>query len=399
MPIEIIGSLLTNRGSEIHPGGPLIDYPFLRRLVRASEQADFDRVLITQISAIPDPLPVTVYAAARTERLGFLVAHRPGFVQPTVTARQFATLDELTGGRVALHAITGGIEAEQRRDGDFLDKSSRYQRTGEYLQILRRAWTASAPFDHDGRFYRLRGAVPTRPRQQPRIPIFFAGSSPEAYQVGGAQADVHAFFGQPLDQIAEEIRQVGAAADAAGRAQAPRISVSFRVILGATEQLAWEHAAHILAVTRQRLADHGGLKVLDGQPKEPPAVGFQRQLRAAQRGERHGNALWTALATATGYGGNKIALVGTPDTVAAALAEYVDLGVSTVLLSGFDLDDDAVTFGRELIPLLRQEVAHRDRRRLAVGQPPVGSAPVGDAGWRTAAGGPDAPTGEPRPAR
>ncbi|CAO5179636.1 alkanesulfonate monooxygenase [Frankia sp. AiPs1] len=383
MPIEIIGSLLTNRGSEISPGGPLVDRPFLRRFAQASEAADFDRVLVTLTSVIPDPLPVTVYAAAHTERLGFLIAHRPGFVQPTVTARQFATLDELTGGRVALHAISGGIEAEQRRDGDYLDKSSRYQRTGEYLRILKRAWTATDPFDHDGRFYRIRAAAPTRPYQQPRIPIYFAGSSPQAYQVGGAEADVHAFFGQPLDQIAEEIRHVRAGAQAAGRVEGPRVSVSFRVILGATEEVAWERARQILAVTRQRLAQFGAPKELDGQPAEQPAVGFQRQLRAAERGEHHGRALWTALATATGYGGNKIALVGTPDTVAGELARYVDLGVSTVLLSGFELYDDTVTFGRELIPLLRQEVAHRDRRRLAGGHAPLGAATVGGAGWRS----------------
>ncbi len=384
MPIEIIGPLLTNQATEIHPGGPPIDRAFLRRLVRATEKADYDRVLVTLTSVIPDPLYVTTYAAAHTERLGFLIAHRPGFTQPTVTARQFATLDEITGGRIALHTISGGIEAEQRRDGDFLDKPSRYDRSGEYLRVLKQAWTAERPFDHEGRFYRIRGGEPAPTYQRPRIPIFFTGSSPDAYRVGGAETDVYAFFGQPLDQISEEIQNVRAAADAAGRSQSPRISVSFRVIIGATEKLAWEQAERILLTVRQRLARFGGPKELDGQPKEAPPASFQRQLEAARRGERHGKVLWTALAAVTGYGGNKITLVGTPDTIVEALLEYVDIGVSTLLLTGFDVYDDTVAIGRELIPLLRQEVARRDRQRIADGEPPLGAAPVGAAGWRAA---------------
>ncbi|MFX8039865.1 LLM class flavin-dependent oxidoreductase, partial [Acinetobacter baumannii] len=87
-------------------------------------------------------------------RLGLMIAHRPGFTAPTLAARQFATLDQLTGGRVAVHIITGGDDAEQRQDGDFLTKDERYARTDEYLGILRRIWTATEPFDHQGTYYR-----------------------------------------------------------------------------------------------------------------------------------------------------------------------------------------------------------------------------------------------------
>src|SRR6202034_3658456 len=118
---------------------------YVRRFARAHEDAGFDRVLIGYSSAQPDGTQVASYAAAHTERLSFLIAHRPGFMAPTLAARTFATLDQFTGGRIAVHIITGGSDTEQRRDGDYLAKDERYDRTDEYLDIVKQAWAAGAP--------------------------------------------------------------------------------------------------------------------------------------------------------------------------------------------------------------------------------------------------------------
>ena len=132
-----------------------------------------------------------------------LVAHRPGFVAPTLAARQFATLDQFSRGRVAMHTISGANDDEQQRDGDFLPKADRYRRTDEYLHILRRYWTAEEPFDFDGEFYRLRQAyTPVRCFQQPHVPVYFGGSSDEALQVSARHADVYAQWGEPLAETA-----------------------------------------------------------------------------------------------------------------------------------------------------------------------------------------------------
>jgi alkanesulfonate monooxygenase len=375
MPVELIGLISTNDQSETHQSdGPLIDRAYVRRFARAHEDADFDRVLIGYSSSSPDNQQVAAYAAANTERLGYLVAHRPGVVFPTVAARAFATLDQFSGGRIALHTITGGFDAEQRRDGDYLAKADRYARTREYLQILKRVWTEEEPFSFDGRFYTFEDhASHVRAAQEPRIPIYFGGSSPEAYEVGAAEADVYALFAQPLEQIAEEIERIRAASEAAGRSEPPRISVSFRPILGATDELAWERAQRILDTTKERVAAAVPLKGFRGfgDPSAPKTAGTQRQLDAAARGERHGKALWTSLAAATGALGNSTALVGSPETVAEALLEYVDLGVTTLLIRGYDPLDDAIDYGRELIPRVRAGVAERDRARSAAG---VGAA-------------------------
>lgn len=361
MPVEFIGLISTNYQSEIHAShGPLVDRDYVRRFAQAHEQSDFDRVLIGYSSASPDGPQVAAYAAAHTERLSFLVAHRPGFVFPTVAARVFATLDQFTEGRIALHTITGGSDSEQQRDGDYLGKEDRYRRTQEYLQILKRAWTSEEPFSFAGEHYRFEDFVShVRPYQQPRIPIYFGGSSPVAYQVGAAEADVYALFAQPLEQIAEEIDSVHAAARAGGRAQPPRISVSFRPILGASDEAAWERAHRILGSTQERIASGAAFRGWRRPRPGPASVGSERQLAAAAKRERYGKALWTSLAAATGAGGNSTALVGSPETVAQALLEYVDLGVSTLLIRGYDPYDDALAYG-EVIALVRQEVVRRD---------------------------------------
>ena len=150
MSVEFIGMIGTQEVSEIRPAsGPVIDRATVRDFVAAHEEAGFDKVLVGHSSSTPDGLQVAAYGAAHSDRLGFLVAHRPGFTAPTLAARQYATLDHFSGGgRVALHVISGGSDVDQRRDGDWLDKEQRYARTDEYLSVLRRAWSEPDAFDH-----------------------------------------------------------------------------------------------------------------------------------------------------------------------------------------------------------------------------------------------------------
>src|ERR1700739_1734797 len=147
MAVEFIGMIGTRDESEIRrSAGPALDRGYARRFARAHEDAGFDRVLIGYGSSQPDGTQVAAYAAAHSERLGFLVAHRPRFGAPTLAARQFETLGQFSAGLVAVHIITGGNDAEQRRDGDYLTKDERYARTDEYLDVVKLAWTSLQPF-------------------------------------------------------------------------------------------------------------------------------------------------------------------------------------------------------------------------------------------------------------
>ena len=85
---------------------------------------------------------------------------------PTLFARQFATLDQLTRGRISLNVITGGDSKELAQDGNTIDdKDERYSRTSEFLDIVRAEWTSERPFDYQGKYYRVSGAFSTvKPR-------------------------------------------------------------------------------------------------------------------------------------------------------------------------------------------------------------------------------------------
>ncbi|WP_335938531.1 LLM class flavin-dependent oxidoreductase [Streptomyces sp. PTD5-9] len=365
MPVEFLGIAATNQGSEVTPrSGASFDKEYTLRLARAHEDHGWDRVLFAYGSGSPDPSPAAAFVAARTEKLQILVAHRPNVSYPTFAAKTFATLDRISDGRLAVHFITGGDDREQRREGDFLTKDERYARTREAIRIIKRAWTSHEPFDHEGTYYRFHDFVSdTFPVQRPHPRVSFGGSSPAAYAAGGAEADVYCLWGEPLAQTAEQIASVKAAALAAGRTDTPRIQVAFRPIIAPTEELAWEKAHRTLDRIRARGA---GARPGRRHPSQAPEnAGSQRLLAVAAAGERHDRALWTPTAAETGGAGNSTALVGTPETVARALLDYYDLGVEILSARGYDLLDDAIDFGRHVIPLVREEVARRDAARAA----------------------------------
>ncbi|WP_157247527.1 LLM class flavin-dependent oxidoreductase [Nonomuraea typhae] len=367
MPVEFLGMGGTNARSETDPlTGPVVDKEYTLRLARAHEDNGWDRVLFGYSSASPDGDQVAAYVAAHTERLQLLLAHRPGVTFPTHTARQLATLDRFADGRLTVHIITGGNDTEQRREGDYFPKDERYARTHEYIRILKRALTSRERFSHEGRFYRFEDFV-SEVFPVESVPISFGGSSAAAYRVGAAEADVYCLWGEPLAGTAEQIATVKKAAEEAGRATPPRIQVAFRPIIAPTEKLAWEKAERTLErITRRRPVPPGG--------DRPQNAGSQRLLKIAEQGERFDRALWTATAKATGGAGNSNALVGTPEQVAQALLDYVDLGVSIISMRGYDILGDAIEVGREVIPLVREEVARRDRERARAAQEPPAKA-------------------------
>src|SRR5271170_2629672 len=247
MPVEIIGMVGTRDASEIKGplvdgptvdwlDGPVIDLEYLVAISRAHEESNFDRVLNS------------------TERLKVMVAQRPGFIQPVVLARMAATLDHLTGGgRIAIHFITGGDEADQRREGDFVAHDARYRRTGEVMAVARRIWSEDSPFDFEGEFFRYESAFSSvKPVTPGGIPLFFGGASPPAIEVGAAQADVYAFWGEPREAVAARMATIAAASAEHGRTL--RYSISLRPIIADTEAEAWERAEWIAATTAERIA-------------------------------------------------------------------------------------------------------------------------------------------------
>lgn len=364
MPVEFLGIAATNDGSETTPrSGAAFDKDYTLRLARAHEDHGWDRVLFAYGSGSPDPAPAAAYIAARTDRLQLLLAHRPNVSYPTFAAKTFATLDQISDGRLTVHFITGGSDQDQRREGDTLTKDERYTRTREYIGIVKKIWTTREAFDHEGEHYRFHDFVSdVFPVQQPRPGVSFGGSSAAAYAAGGAEADIYCLWGEPLAETAAQIEKVKAAAREAGRTDVPRIQVAFRPIIAPTEELAWEKAHRTVGAIKERR--EAGL-VRHRRGGAPENAGSQRLIAIAEAGERYDRALWTPTAAATGGAGNSNALVGTPETVAQALLDYYDLGVDILSARGYDLLGDAIDFGRHVIPIVREEVAKRDAARAA----------------------------------
>ena len=363
MTVKFIGYIGFNNSSETQgpsgqaltaanaPRARTLDRDYVEAAARAQEEGGFDRVLIPFGSNSPESQIVAAHAAAITTRLGFLIAHRPGFTQPTLAARQLATLDQLSGGRIAVHIITGGADEEMARDGDHTIKPQRYARTEEYLDIVRQEWTAQQPFDHQGAFYKVKGAFSgVKPDN---LPVFFGGSSDEAIVVAGKHADVYATWGETLEQTREIIARVRASAARAGRSGLG-FSLSLRPVIADTEEAAWKKADRIVEQVKEaRLA--AGLPISGHAPAN---AGSQRLLDTASATRRDGR-LWTGVAQLTGAAGNSTGLVGTPEQVSDALLDYYELGVDHFLIRGFDPLNDAIDYGRALIPLTREKVARR----------------------------------------
>lgn len=334
---------------------------FIVEHARVHEAAGYDMALVGYSSSSAEGFLVAMHAAARTERLDFLLAHRPGFVAPTLFARKVATFDRLTNGRVALHIITGKTDAEQEGDGDFTPKAERYRRAQEYLHLVKRTWAEPAPFDFEGEFYRVRGAhSDVRPVQQPRPTIMFGGASEGALEMGAAECDVFAIYAEPRATTAERIAEFRARAAKHGRTVGFNMSV--RPIIAETEETAWEKARTILAGMTGNL---GWARQETEGARAPVDNAGRRQFDFATRQEVYDERLWMGITKATGALGNTSCLVGTPEQVADAVLEYYRLGISSFLMRGFDPVADATEFGRELIPRIKAGALDIDRQAAA----------------------------------
>ncbi|MBT0772183.1 LLM class flavin-dependent oxidoreductase [Kineosporia sp. J2-2] len=389
-PIEFISAINVNPANEVNRLGLAdIDVPYLRRYSRLLEDGGFDYTLVPYGSAGHDPFTVAAAVTQYTERIKPIVALRPNTVYPTVAAKALATLDQLSNGRAVVHFIAGGSDREQRREGDTLSKAERYERQEEYIRVLRRVWSETEAFDHDGKYYQFQDFVSRVRPVNGTVPVSVGGSSDDAYRVGGALADIFGLWGEPLAETAQQIARFSDEARRAGRDDVPRTWVTFRPIIAPTDELAWEKAHRTLDILKDRSGNTNspwvGRKNWNS-PEGPANVGSQRLLDIAARKDLHDRALWTPTATATGAQGASTALVGSYETVAAAILDYVDLGADLISIRGYDNLNDAIDYGRYLIPLVRQELAHREatgERGTVVRQDPLEQAPLGQPGLVT----------------
>jgi probable F420-dependent oxidoreductase len=138
------------------------------------------------------PLPALAMAAAATRRLrvGTMVLNND-FRHPVVLAREAATLDLLSDGRLELGLGAGHMKSEYDEIGLVFDRGRvRVERLTEAVVIVKRLFTGE-PVTYDGRHYRVTGhTIHPRPAQRPRPPILVGGNGPRLLTLAAAEADI-----------------------------------------------------------------------------------------------------------------------------------------------------------------------------------------------------------------
>lgn len=324
---------------------PSLDY--LTEVALAAERNGFDAVLTPTGTACEDAWIATAALIPQTSTLRFLVAFRPGFIAPTLAAQQATTFQRLSGGRVLLNVVTGGSSKEQQRFGDWLDHDERYNRTAEFIRIVRGAWEAGR-FDYEGTHYTVKGATVSK-APEPRPGIFFGGSSDPAKRVAAELADVWLMWGEPPDAAAAELKAVRTRAEDFGRDDLS-FGIRLHVIARDRADDAWEQAERLLEAIPDEVAAEGRQLAIHSE-----SVGQQR-MRALNQGTK--DDLVIAPNLWAGFGlvrpGAGTALVGSYEEVADRIAEYHALGFDHFILSGQPHLEEAYWFGEGVMPILRE---------------------------------------------
>jgi alkanesulfonate monooxygenase len=335
--------------------GRRADIDYLRLIAQAADRLGFAGVLTPTGSQCEDPWLIAAALAPATERLRFLVAFRPGLILPTLAAQMAATLQRISNGRTLVNIVTGGDADEQQSFGDFLDHDARYERTDEFLTVLRQCW--QAPFDHEGAFYPVQGGglkVPFGREGPPPIPpIYFGGASPAAERVAARHADVYLLWGEPPAWVAERVARMRRLAADEGRSL--RFGIRFHVIAREREEDAWAVTDHLLDSMAPDQIERAQQRFAATE-----SVG-QKRMAELHKGRLDRDALTVSPNLWSGIGlvrrGAGTALVGSFDQVAERIREYVDLGLDTFILSGYPHLEECYVTGEELLPRVRRLVA------------------------------------------
>jgi alkanesulfonate monooxygenase len=342
-------------------GARALDHSYLKQVAQAADSLGYEGVLIPTGRSCEDPWVVASSLLAVTQRLKFLVAVRPGLHQPALAARMAATFDRLSNGRLLINLVTGGDQAELEGDGVFLDHATRYEQSAEFIRIWREIIARShrgESYDFEGKHLSVKGAKLLYPSvQKPHPPVYFGGSSAPAHELAAEQVQAYLTWGEPPAEVAKKIADVRARAARHGRTV--KFGIRLHVIVRETEEQAWAAADalisrlddKVVAVAQQAFAKMDS----EGQ-RRMAALHGSGQKRSRADLEISPN-LWAGVGLVRGGAGT--ALVGDPQTVAARIREYADLGLDTFVLSGYPHLEEAYRFAELVFPLLPLEVQNK----------------------------------------
>ncbi|ALC05616.1 Alkanesulfonate monooxygenase [Corynebacterium deserti GIMN1.010] len=344
-----------------------LSHTYLKQIALSAETNGFESVLTPTGTWCDDAWLTDASLIDATDRLKFLVALRPGQIGPTLSAQMAATFQRLSNNRLLINVVTGGEDAEQRAYGDFLDKNERYERCGEFLDIVERLWRGET-VNHDGKHLRVENARLANPPEV--IPqVLFGGSSPIAGEVASRYADTYLTWGEPPAQVAEKINWINSLAQQHNRTVSH--GIRFHMITRDTTEEAWAAAEKLVqGITPELVAKaQAGFATSksEGQRRMTELHnkgGAFTENTTARDLEIYPN-VWAGVGLLRGGAGT--ALVGSHAEVADRIEEYASLGLDNFVLSGYPNLEEAFHFGEGVIPeLLRRGVAVKNREKPAL---------------------------------
>jgi len=310
-----------------------------RDIVLGAEAGGFDNVLLPSGYALG--MDATAFAAgiaALTRRIRLLLAVRVGETWPPQLARQIATLDRMTGGRLTVNIISSDMP------GETLASAPRYARTVELMTILKTLLNGQ-PLDHRGDHWQLKLDPPGATTVSGKCPpLYFGGLSPDAREAAARAADVYLMWPDTMPAVQSILDDMRARAASHGRTL--KFGYRVHVVVRDTEAEARDAASRLLSKLDAATGDAIRAKSLDATSE---GVRRQAELReaAGTQGYVEDN-LWTGIGRARS--GCGAAIVGDPDQVLAKLTAYQAMGIEAFILSGYPHAAEADLFARHVLP-------------------------------------------------
>ncbi len=317
----------------------------------AADEGGFNYLLLPVGPPCWEAGALGAYYAARTQRIAPLIAVRAGYVNPTQSAKMFATLDRMTGGRIAINLIAGISDADTLADGIPDDKDVRYAKMGEEAEIMKQLWASETPIDFHGTHYHVNQVIEPKPVQVPHPPFFLGGGSPEAAAVSARHSTVHLFWGETPSTVGASIATLRALAAQYDRAEVIRFGMRMHVICRDSEAEAWQ-AAHDLIQGAPRLTNFADMRWgKDGVAAIARTSEANRQvwrlLDESGADMRLAPHLWTGIATVRAGAG--LTMVGSPPQIADTLEAFIAAGCTSFCLSGYPHAEAARTFATKVL--------------------------------------------------
>ncbi|CAN5580363.1 FMNH2-dependent alkanesulfonate monooxygenase [soil metagenome] len=331
-------------------GNRVADIDYLQQVAQAADTLGFNGVLTPTGRQCEDAWLICAKLAAVTKHLKFIVAFRPGLIAPALAARQAATFDRISNGRLVVNIVTGGSDADTAADGLQLTHDERYELTDEFLTIYRQLLGTNEDVTFDGQHLAIKQGRNIFPSvQKPYPAIYFGGSSDAAHHVAAKHADLYLTWGEPPQQVAEQIATVRRYAEENGHPI--RFGIRLHIIVRETTSQAWDAANNLI-----KYVSDDAIKAAQSFQTGSQAVG-QHRMQALHNGRRDkleiSPNLWAGVGLVRGGAGT--ALVGDADTVAARMQEFVDLGVESFIFSGYPHLEEAYRTAELLFPKLPKE--------------------------------------------